>query len=131
MNIIAFLIPTDTSSEYFEGVWGGQLRCPPRKGDLEMSITSSCTRASRQYFKCIATEVFVVIGKLPHNLSEADAVKFSSENPSFYLVHGYVIEDLQNDHQTYYYNYGSKRFDFKNVNFTLFGTCSGHWQKGN
>ena len=131
MNIIAFLIHTDTSSEYFEGVWGGQLRCPSQKGDLEMSITSSCTRASRQYFKCIATEVFVVIGKLPDNLSEADAVKFSSENPSFYLVNGNRIEDLQNNHQSYYYDPQSKSFGFSNVNFTVFGACSGHWEKGN
>ena len=130
MNIIAFLIHTDASSEYFEGVWGGQLRCPQQKGDLHLSITSSCTRASRQYFKCIATEVFVVIGKLPHNLSEADAVKFSSENPSFYFVNGYHIQDLQNDHQSYYYDPQGKSFDFADVNFTLFGRCSGRWEKG-
>ena len=96
-----------------------------------MSITSSCTRASRQYFKCIATEVFVVIGKLPHNLSEVDVVKFSSANPAYYLVSGYEIEDLQNDHQSFYYNPDDKSFDFDNVNFTLFGPCSGRWGKGN
>ena len=126
-----FVFTPDDSSEYFEGVWSGQLTCPPQKGDLEMSITSSCTRASRQYFKCIATEVFVVIGELPHNLSEADAVKLSSENPSFYLVQGYKIEDLQNDHQSYYYNADGKSISFDNVDFSLFGTCSGRWEKGN
>ena len=130
-TIVILGVENNLDAEYFEGVWGGQLRCPQQKGDLHLSITSSCTRASRQYFKCIATEVFVVIGKLPHNLSEADAVKFSSENPSFYLVTGDKIEDLQNDHQSYYYDPYSKSFEFDNVNFTLFGPCSGRWEKGN
>ena len=125
------LFTTDDSSEYFEGVWIGQITCPPQKGDLEMSITSSCTRDSGEKFKCIATDCSVVKGKLPHNLSEVDVVMFSSANPAYYLVTGYKIEDLQNDHQSFYYNPDDKSFDFENVNFTLFGPCSGRWGKGN
>ena len=96
-----------------------------------MSITSSCTRDSGEKFECIATDCQLVKGELPHNLSEVDVVKFSSANPAYYLVTGYKIEDLQNDHQSFYYNPDDKSFDFDNVNFTLFGPCSGRWGKGN
>ena len=123
------LFTTDDSSEYFEGVWNGQITCPPQTGDLEMSITSSCTRHSGEKFKCIATDCSVVKGKLPHNLSEVDVVKFSSANPAYYLVTGYKIEDLQNDYQSFYYNPNDKSIDFDAVNFTLFGPCSGRWEK--
>ena len=96
-----------------------------------MSITSSCTRESGQKFKCTATDCVVIKGKLPHGLSPVDVVNFSKKNPSFYLVTGHKIEDLQNDHQSFYYNPDYKSFDFDHVDFTLFGPCSGSWYEGN
>ena len=119
---------TDESSEYFEGVWIGQITCPPKKGDLEMSITSSCTRDSGEKFKCTATDCSVVKGKLPHNLSEVDVVRFSSANPAYYLVTGYKIEDLDTS-EVFYFNPDCKCIVFSEAKFDLFGLCSGRNEK--
>lgn len=125
---------TDDPSEVFEGYWSGQLTCPPQNGDLEMSITSLCTRDSWMRpakFKCIATDCSVVKGELPYGFSEVDLEKFSRRNPSFYIASGYKnkIVDLRNGYQSFDYNPDDKSFDFDHVNFTLFGPCSGRWEK--
>lgn len=105
--------------------------CPPKKGHLELSSTASCTRVSVHkfnVFKCIATDVVVVKGKLPQGVSEAVILSYFRKNPLVYRVNGYDIKDLKTN-KIFHFNPDERSVNIGEVNFELFGQCSGHLKK--
>ena len=104
------------------------MMCPPQKGDLEITYTAQCTRESGKKFRCTATELWVEEGELPHNLTVAATLNILRENPSFYRVIGYKIEDLDTS-EVFYFNPDCKCIVFSEAKFDLFGLCSGRNEK--
>ena len=79
-------------------------------------------------FRCTATDLSVEEGELPHNLTVAATLNILRENPSFYRVSGYKIEDLDTS-EVFYFNPDCKCIVFSEAKFDLFGLCSGRNEK--